>query len=105
MTFQLSLQNDSGTNADTFTVLGTGIANGDFTVKYLQGGVNVTPQVVAGTYVSAVAATGNDRKLKVRIKIKAAASPNEELQRTITITSVGDPTKVDTVKVTAKSTN
>lgn len=105
LTFQVSLQNDSGTNADTFEVHGTGTANSDFTVKYFQGGVNVTALVTAGTYVSAAVATGNDRKLKVRIKIKPSASPNEELQRTITITSVGDPTKTDTVKVTAKSTN
>lgn len=105
VTFQVSLQNDSGTNSDTFEVQGTGAANGDFTVTYLQGSTDITRAVKRGTYVTPVAATGNDRKIKVRIRIKGSASAGEQLQRTITITSVGDPTKSDTVKVTAESTN
>jgi hypothetical protein len=105
VTFQISLQNDSGTNDDTFRVDGNGSGNSDFTVTYLQGSTDITRAVNNGTYVSAVAATGNDRTIKVRIRIKRSASTGEQLQRTITITSVGDPTKSDTVKVTAESTN
>jgi hypothetical protein len=105
ITFQVSFQNDSGTNADTFRVEGTGAANGDFTVTFLQGTTDITRRVKRGTYVTPVAATGNDRTIKVRIQIKRSASAGEQLQRTITVTSVGDPTKIDTVQVTAESTN
>ena len=102
ITFQLSLQNDSATSSDTFRVDANGAANGDFIVKYLQGAAVITTDVENGTHVSAVAAPGNDRKLKVRIKIKASAAVGERLTRTIRITSVTDPGQVDVVKVVAQ---
>ena len=106
ITYQISLQNDSATSDDEFRVEATGAANSDFIFKALQGSVVITPAVLAGDYQTPTPATpGNDRKIKIRIKVKASASAGETFTRTIRITSVGDPTKVDVVKVVARSDN
>lgn len=102
ITFQVSLQNDSATSVDTFRVDADGAGNGDFIVKYLQGAAVITTDVEAGTYVTPAVAIGNDRRIKVRIKVKASASVGEKLTRTIRITSVTDPSQVDVVKVIAQ---
>jgi len=88
-----------GLAPDSFTVQGNS-GTTRFTVKYLAGGVNVTPQVVAGTWeTNELDPNGTETQhLQVRIKPKSSAKIGSTLSRLITVTSVGNPAEKDAVK-------
>lgn len=102
ITYQVSIQNDSPTSNDRFTVAASGAASSDYTVKYFKGSTNITADVVAGTYRTTSLAPGATYVIKVQIKVKNSAPANSQVARKLTLTSVGDPTKRDAVKVVGK---
>ncbi len=61
---------------DRMTIRGTA-KNSKFKVKYLAGGVNVTSQVTAGTYVSKALAAGSSVMLTVKVIRKKKADPGD----------------------------
>jgi hypothetical protein len=100
--YQVSIQNDSPNLTDSFTIEASAGSPQHLRIRYFQGGTNITTDVENGTYVTTPSAPGNDRKIKIEIKIKNTAPANASVTRKLTIRSVGDPTKVDAVKVTAE---
>ena len=68
-----------------------------FRVVYLAGGVDVTPQVVSGTYVTARLEPGATTTLTLRIIYKSGG-PGTSIGRTVTAVSRSDPTKADAVR-------
>ncbi len=94
-TFTVTFQND-GTGAERFRVLGQG-TTAAFRVVYLAGGVDVTPQVVSGTYVTARLEPGATTTLTLRIIYKSGG-PGTSIGRTVTAVSRSDPTKADAVR-------
>jgi hypothetical protein len=99
ITYQVSFQNDSPTSSDTFTVGATGAATADYTVKFLEGNADITADVLAGTYQVGPLQAGVETKIRVRIKVRNSAPAGSQVTRTVTMTSLTDPTKVDAVKV------
>lgn len=96
----LRIQND-GPVPETFRVRGTP-GNAKFTVKYLNGGTNVTSQVVAGTFNTGVLAPGRTRLLKAVITAKTSL-PAQQRSLFIKATSASDPAGRDTALIKAKS--
>ncbi len=90
--FEVRVQNDGA--ADRFRVRVDG--TGDWVVKYFHGTTNITPAVVAGTYRTPILGSGRSVILKVKVWIGV---PGDELRRLITLTSAGDGTKQDAVKI------
>ena len=99
-TFTASFQND-GTTADTLRVLGQGTTS-RYTVTYKVGAKNVTAQVVAGTYPFTNVPAGATRTLTVVVTARSGTPVGNIVNRLVTVTSVGDLTKQDTVKVTVR---
>jgi hypothetical protein len=85
--FQVLIQNDGST--DRFKVHATGSGG---TAKYFFRSTNITSAIVAGTYKTPMIGHGQSRKIKIRMSIVTGA-------RLITITSMGDPSRKDAVKV------
>ena len=89
--FQVFIQNEGP--ADSFKVHATG--PGNWVVKYQRGKFNVTSAVVNGTYETPVL-DGTNMLLKVKVWI---GDPGTSIERQLKITSVGDPSKSDTVRI------
>jgi hypothetical protein len=103
ITFTVNIQND-GDGADQFKVIATGAAAANYQVKYFRGTTEITSQVVAGTYVTGTVAAGGTFAIKAKVKVLSGATNGSSVTRLVTITSVGDASKVDAVKFTgAKS--
>lgn len=102
LVYQLSLQNDAPTEGDRFIVSANGALPAGFTVRYLKGTTDVTADVTAGTYRTPRLRPGGPFRLTVEITVLASAAPGSTVTRKVTITSAGDATKVDAVKVTAR---
>jgi len=96
---QISFQND-GANKDRFTVSAPGpTSTSGWTLKYMRGSTNVTLKVANGTYQTPVLAHGATDM----ITLKASYLGGENLNRLITMTSVGGGTK-DAVRVVVNET-
>ena len=97
-TLFVSIQDD-GLLDDTFTVLGTGAANG-FTVTYFRGSTNVTGQVRAGTFSTGNLAPGGSTTLKMVVKLSATSANSG----TFPVTAKAGPgTPADAVKAIVKA--
>ena len=99
--FAVSLQND-GTGSDRIRVSATGTALIGWTVKYYDGTSNVTAAVVNGTYTTPSLAPGATYSIKVKVTRNAEDFDFDTLRRLISLTSIGNPNKVDVVKVVLK---
>jgi len=98
-TLFVNIQSD-GLLDDTFTVLGTGAANG-FTVTYFRGATNVTGQVRAGTFSTGNLAPGGNTTLKMVVKLSATSANSG----TFPVTAKAGPgTPADAVKAIVKAT-
>ena len=100
--FEVSIQNDAPKRGDTFLVTVSGPPVFGYVVRYFDGATDVTTPVVTGTYHTGRVRPGRAATLRVSIKVSAGASPGTSVARTITVTSDGDPSKVDVVKLTLR---
>ncbi|MEO7987747.1 MAG: hypothetical protein ABI766_14545 [Gemmatimonadales bacterium] len=98
-TFDVSIQND-GSTADAFEVKATGTASTGWTVTYFRGTTNITSAVVAGTYETPPVLPGATYVITARITVDQGG----DIVRLVTIQSVADATKVDSVKFAYKQT-
>ena len=99
--YQVSVQND-GSAADSFKLKATGAATSKFTVTYFKGMTNITAKVVAGTYSTGSLAAGATQTITVKVTVKATAAVGTSVTRPVTITSVGNSTRKDAVKLVGK---
>ena len=102
ITFEISVQNDGTGSADSFKLKATGAASSKFTVKYFKGATDITAAVVAGSYSTASLAPGATLTITVKVTVKSTAAVGNSVTRLVTITSVGDSTKQDAVKLVGK---
>ena len=97
ITYFVSTQNDAPF-AERLRVKGLGSTT-RFTVQYRNpANVNITSQVVAGTYRTPVLAPGAIHLIRAVVTIHPSAPANASLTRTVTVTSDTHPTIKDTVK-------
>jgi hypothetical protein len=96
--FGVSVQND-GTSSDRIRVHATGTALEGWTVKYFHGPTNITAAVVAGTFTTPSLAPGGDYLVKVDVRRDGDTNDTDNLRRLISLTSVGNPSKADAVKL------
>lgn len=95
-TFLVKVQND-GTVTDSFRLLGTGKRKG-FAVTYLagtSGSTDITASVRAGTYTLANLLPGQERVVRLVVKVKATAKRGIRRSWFVTARSVGDTTRAD----------
>jgi len=94
--FRIAVQND-GIVPDSYTVQSFG-SEPFYSVRYYRHTTEITDAVVGGTFTTPVLAPGE--KYVIRVWVKAfspAGAPN--VSRLVTLTSVGDPAKVDAVQL------
>jgi CSLREA domain-containing protein len=101
ITFTVSVQNDA-TSADAFKVVPTGTNTTGYTIKYFHGTTDITSAVVAGTFQTPTLPAAGKYGIKVRVTIGSTAATGSSVSRLVTITSVGDNSKQDAVKLIAK---
>jgi hypothetical protein len=93
--FRIAIQND-GNLPDQFTVQATGPAAPGFRIRYYrQESIEITGRVVDGTFTTPMLLPGD--RYVIYAWVKATAS-GPSTSRHLTITSVGNPEKVDAVK-------
>lgn len=92
--FQMTIQNDGPTDQFRVSALGTG----DWVVKYFRGTTNITPKIVGGSYLTRSLGPGESVVIKVKVWIGDA---DTSIVRLLTIKSVGDPSRADTVRIKA----
>jgi hypothetical protein len=97
--FDISIQND-GNRPDTFKVKATGTGTAGWTIRYYRGTTNITTAVVAGTFSTSSLVPGATYLIRARMTVKAGGN----VTRLVTIRSVANPTKIDTVKFNYKET-
>lgn len=96
--FGVSVQND-GTSSDRIKVKATGGALTGWTVTYFRGTTNITSAVVAGTYTTPSLAPGGKHLIKVKVSRAAEGFASGDLRRVVSLTSVGNSSKTDAVKL------
>ncbi len=97
VTYPVSVQNDA-LFAEQLRVQGQGSTT-RFTVQYRDpANVNITAQVLAGSYRTPVLAAGAIYTIRAVVTPKAAAPANASVARTVTATSNTHPAVKDTVK-------
>ena len=97
VTYFVSAQNDAPF-AEQLRIKGQASTT-QFTVQYRDpANVNITSQVVAGTYRSPVLAPGAIHLIRAVVTIHASAPANASSTRTVTVTSDTHPAFKDTVK-------
>jgi hypothetical protein len=97
VTYYVSVQNDAPF-AERLRVKGQGSTN-RFTVRYRNAfNVNITSQVVAGTYRTPVLATGRTHTIRAVVKIHRSVPRRASLARTVSAISDTHPSIKDTVK-------
>jgi len=101
LTFGISIQND-GASADKFRVEAAGTAADGYSVRYFRGTTDITAAVVAGTYQTWSLAPGAAYLITARVTVQSAAAVGSMVMRLVTLTSVGNSAKKDTVKFIAK---
>lgn len=102
-TFLVKVQND-GSVTDSFRVLGAGKRKG-FAVTYLagaSGSTDITSAVRAGTYTLANLLPGQERVIRLVVKVKATAKLGIRRSWLVAATSTGDPTRKDAVVAAVK---
>jgi len=99
-TYLIAIKNQ-GVQADRFLLDGDG-NKAPFKVTYFVEGMNITAPIVAGTYRSPSLWSGERLLIQVVIRAKKGAKVGKVKSWLTTMTSFGDPTKVDAVKVNAK---
>ena len=100
ITFGISIQNDAA--SDRFTVQATGTSTSLYSVSYFRNSTNITAAVVAGTYATPTLANGSTFVITAKVKVNSTATVGSNVTRLITLTSVGDATRKDAVKLIAK---
>ncbi|MCB1018209.1 MAG: hypothetical protein KDB10_24190, partial [Acidimicrobiales bacterium] len=100
VTYTVKAQND-GNVVDDLRVRGQGSAPG-FTVRYFADGANVTWRVRHGTFVFEQVPPGEQRTLKVKVTVLAAAPRGASVTRAVTVISDGNPIVKDKVKATVR---
>jgi len=101
ITFWISIQNDRN-GSDKFKIRATGSTVTGYTVRYFRGTTEITSAVVAGTYQTTSLAKGGVFEIKATVKIGTTATVGSSVSRLVTVTSVGDGTKSDAVKLIGK---
>jgi hypothetical protein len=97
-TFKITIQND-GTARERFRVQATGPSSMTYTVRYFRGTTDVTSQITAGTFETAVLPPGAKVAISVTVKVKSTSAAGSSLTRLITAQpSTGTPV-VDAVKL------
>jgi uncharacterized membrane protein len=86
--FVVSIAN-RGTTADQFIVNGLG-SDAAYRVRYFMGGIEVTTSVVNGTLQTGVLQPGQVQRLKIKVRVLRNAPVGSQLQRLLTLTSVGN---------------
>ena len=97
--FYLKTQND-GNTSDSFTLQGTG-SIGSWTVRYFDatsGGVDITADIVAGTWSTGVLAVGATKEIRLEVTPTLTVPAGAGYSVLVTATSVADVTKKDAVK-------
>ncbi len=92
LVFQVMIENDGST--DRFRIGASG-SDDNWAVKYFRGTTNITSAVEDGTYQTRSLGHGERVMLKVKVRI-GSVSP---MVRLLTITSVGNPNRVDAVRI------
>lgn len=97
-TFGVSAQND-GTSTDRFRVHATGMALSGWTVRYFHGSTNISAAVRDGTFTTPMLAPGEQYLIEARVRVEFGSDVTlATLRRLVTLTSIHNPNKVDTVK-------
>lgn len=82
-----------------FTVKGTQ-GSGEFVVRYFdKRGVNITQQVLAGTYSTASLPQGGEALIRAKVSVKATAAAGAKQKLKIVFQSTLDPSQRDAVRV------
>jgi hypothetical protein len=102
--YTIGVGND-GSSTDSILVSGRGGVANRFSVRYsTTNGVNITTEVVAGTYRVRNLAPGAQRVIRLTVTPRSGAARGARLERLVRLTSVGDGSLRDTVKaVTART--
>jgi hypothetical protein len=80
-------------------VQATGTALEGWTVKYFRGSTNITSAVVGGTFTTPLLGPGEEHLIKVKVTRDADNFDTGNLRRLISLTSVGNSSKSDAVKL------
>ena len=96
VTYTVSAQNDAPFR-EALHLRGTA-SSGNFTVQYTVDGVDVTAEMIAGTYTTPTLAPGATHTVSARVTVTTAAPAGSSLTANVTIKSSADPTSKDKVK-------
>ncbi len=99
VTFRISIQND-GKYADRFTVKASGGPIDGYTVKYARQTVDITSDVVAGSYQTSALVSGAKFLISATVTVGSSATVGSSVTRLVTIASVAAATRKDAVKLT-----
>lgn len=94
--YWVSAQNDAPI-PDTLRLKGT-ISTAGYAVRYIVDGLDITPQVTAGTYTTPTLAPGATHLVKVVVTVTDAASAGSSLNATMIVTSNTAPATKDKVR-------
>lgn len=98
--FRIGIQND-GIVRDRFTVDANGTSAPGYRVRYFHRTREITDAVRAGTYVTRWLDPGERTTIEAWVKVRLDAAAGSEVTRLVSITSEGDPTKLDAVEFVA----
>lgn len=99
--FQVQIQNDAQKFDDSYGIRSTGALPAGYTLQVLAGDTDITAQVRDGTYVTPDVAPGSSLSIVFLCHIEGTAKKGSATKQLVKVTSQGDPTKVDAVKVVA----
>ncbi|MEP7378729.1 MAG: glycine-rich protein [Chloroflexota bacterium] len=100
--FRIQVQND-GNGPDSFTFQATGSAAPGYAIRYYWKSTEITSAVVAGTFTTPALPQGYKYTIEAWVKVTSTAGPSAS--RLVTITSVGDNSKVDAVRFQVNRSN
>lgn len=96
VTFWVSAQNDG--NAPQALRLRAQPSTRHFIVRYASRGADITAAMTDGTYLTPVLAAGEGRAIRVQVTVGGQAARPRSVTRSVTLTSVEDPTRQDVVR-------
>lgn len=102
-TFRVRVGNDGGAPA-SFTVRGVASGSPGYTVRYLRGGIDISPAVRAGTFAIADLAPGATVTIKVKVTAGPTAATHSARNVDVTVRSTAGPTARDVVRARATRT-
>jgi len=97
--FRIRVQNE-GNARDKFAFHASGTAVSGFRVKFMRGVTDITAAVNAGTYRSYSLPAGRVFSIEAWVKVRSDAALGSQIERLVTISSINDGSKVDSVKFT-----